>query len=90
MADPVKFQGFTDFLNAPAGMENCVALPILRIADGQIVSCWKLTPEEIENIQKTGVVWLSVFSGRTQPPVLVSGENYITYDGEPSEPILDN
>lgn len=39
----------------------------------QFISCWKLTPEELEEVARTGKVWLHVLGGG-HPPVLVSGE----------------
>lgn len=39
----------------------------------QIISCWKLTPEEVQEVVKTGKVWLRVLGGH--PPVLVQGDS---------------
>jgi len=39
-----------------------------------IVSCFKLTKEELEKINETGVIWLHVL-GSTQPPVAIDVEN---------------
>ena len=36
------------------------------------VTCWKLTKEELENIQKTGRVWVTLM-GHGMPPILPSG-----------------
>lgn len=33
-----------------------------------VISCWKLTKEELEEINRTGRVWLYVW-GQTMPPV---------------------
>lgn len=38
-----------------------------------VVSCWKCTPEELAEINRTGRVWLIVH-GVTMPPVSVCGE----------------
>ena len=47
----------------------------LNSNDGkQCVSCWKPTFKERMNILFGGKVWLGVLSGKTQPPVFVSGE----------------
>ena len=59
-------------------------------ADGQqIISAWRLTPAEIAEVQRTGVVWLSVL-GTTLPPVLVSIEPLVTVDGRAPvvEPVI--
>lgn len=36
------------------------------------VTCWKLTKEELENIQKTGRVWITLL-GHGMPPIYPSG-----------------
>lgn len=50
----------------------------------QVISCWRLTPEELAEVARTGVVWLSVIQDG-QPPVYVSGTALVTVDGKPSE-----
>lgn len=71
MAQPVNFQGANRRLDAPAGREHNVS-PLYVFANGMVcVSCWELTPEEIA----TGRVYLSVFFGPTQPPVLIADED---------------
>ncbi len=37
-----------------------------------VISCWKVTKEELEEIQKTGRVWLYVMGNR-MPPVHLTG-----------------
>ncbi len=36
-----------------------------------VISCWKLTQEELAEFQRTGRVWLTVM-GTTMPPVALS------------------
>lgn len=74
-------------LHPPAGMtaEQVAALSIMRgTINGQpvVVSCWKVTPSELEEIQKTGRVWLVVM-GATMPPVMVEGCKPILPPGVP-------
>ena len=53
---------------------ECASLHVW--SDGkQCVSCWKPTIKERLNILFGGKVWLGVMSGKTQPPVFVSGSN---------------
>lgn len=53
--------------------KECASLHVW--SDGnQCVSCWKPTFKERLNILFGGKVWLGVLSGKTQPPVFVSGE----------------
>ena len=37
-----------------------------------VVSCWKLTAEELAEVNRTGRVWLVVM-GETMPPAFVKG-----------------
>ena len=53
--------------------EECNDLPVHKTKD-QIISCWKLTKEELEQINKTGVIWFSVM-GQSQPPIWLGTEN---------------
>lgn len=74
MALPWDFQESNLVLMPPEGSEpgECVPLPTRRTPDGRITSCWKLTDAELEEIARTGVVWLSVWSGHTAPPVYLT------------------
>lgn len=68
----------------PAGMteEECGDLPVYM--DGQeIVSCWELSGEELDEVKRTGCVWLMVF-GQITPPVCVLGVTPFVHmaDGE--------
>lgn len=46
-----------------------------RLKDGEIHTCWELSPEELEEIQKTGVIWLSILTfGNPLQPVSLSTE----------------
>ena len=89
MAVPVGFEGANQIYYAPKGVDNCRDLEVLK-TETQIISCWRLTGEELEQINKTGVVWLSV-TGQGTPPVLVSGTALAVVNGRPSraEPSLN-
>lgn len=39
-----------------------------------VISCWKVTADELAEINRTGRVWLGVM-GSTMPPVWVRGQN---------------
>lgn len=80
MAYPASFDESNDVLGAPPngmGDDECEALSILRTqtANGTpcIVSCWKLTADELAEISATGRVWL-VVAGQRMFPVSVHGE----------------
>ncbi len=74
---PVDFLEAMRSLGAPKGMSDCDPLPVAdRILCGApcVVSCWKLTDDELTRVISTKCVWLAVISGNgSQPPVILSG-----------------
>lgn len=79
MAIACSFDESNLVLDKPPGMtyEECEALSVWRgqnSADQPVViSCWKLTVEEFEEIRKTRRVWLMVY-GDTMQPAVVCGK----------------
>jgi len=78
MAEPINFVHSNLLLKPPKkqnyskNIESVVDLPAW--SDGeQCVSCWRPTVRERLSILFFGRVWLSVLSGRTQPPVYITG-----------------
>lgn len=69
MANPVEFQGANTVLLG--GRENVSDMHVFR--NGNVcVSCWQFTPEELAKIAEDGGrVYVSVFSGQTQPPIFI-------------------
>lgn len=45
------------------------ALPACVTEDGMVISCWQLSPAEIAEVQRTGVIWLKqlTFFQKLQP-----------------------
>lgn len=73
---PVEFDQMTVVLGKPQGWrdEDCLPLPVYR--DGvRCISCWKLSKEDLEQIEKTGEIWLTILAGESQPPVCLQTEN---------------
>lgn len=72
---PIDFPQSTKVLQKPSTMSDnkCSSLHVWNVGT-QCVSCWKPTFKERMNILFGGKVWLGVLSGKTQPPVFVSGE----------------
>ncbi len=68
MAKPVGFEGANCVFRAPDGVpqEECVDLECF-VAPGQIISCWRLSDEELAKVNETGVVWLEVQGDGTPP-----------------------
>ena len=85
MANPVGFEGANHLICAPEGStpEECCDLPVAQ-DEIQTVSCWRLTPEELEEVNRTGVVWLSILS-HTIYPQLISGKALVHVNGRPSK-----
>ncbi|QGJ74195.1 hypothetical protein [Sinorhizobium meliloti] len=76
MGVPVQFEGSNMLLRAPEGAENVSDMH--TYTNGMCsVSCWELSADELAEINRTGRVYLSVFSGRTQPPVFVGDEEAV-------------
>jgi hypothetical protein len=73
-----SFDEANTVLDTPKGMtpDNCEPLSVWRgpLDNGipAVISCWKLTQNELEEINRTGRVWLLVM-GSTMPPVALSG-----------------
>lgn len=83
---PIEFEHSNKNYTKPDSMtdEECQDLPVWEgnYQNGQhvIISCWQLSKEDIEEIQRTGVVWLHVV-GYQQPPVCVEATNpFIPFD----------
>ena len=70
-----EFKEQNIFFTKPESMtdEECGSLPAYR-GEGQIISCWKLTEEDMKKLQETGVIWLAVV-GDQQPPVWLGVES---------------
>jgi hypothetical protein len=76
MAETIRFHGANTRLLAPAGVENVGELHTFTNGCCS-VSCWQLTPAEIDEVMRTGCVFVSVLSGRTQPPIFVGSEDEV-------------
>jgi hypothetical protein len=70
--NPIGFPEANKTLTKPASMtdEECGPLEIFS-GEGQCISCWRPSLRERLSVLFFGRVWLSIFSGETQPPVVV-------------------
>ena len=65
---PISFEQQNALFGKPANMtdEQCMSLPVWMGHDTNgfpvIISKWKLSKEDIEDINRTGEIWLSIFS----------------------------
>lgn len=55
-----------DALSVELGIYQDLKVPIVQ-------SCWKLTKDELEEVNRTGRIWLCV-CGTMMPPVILSAE----------------
>lgn len=79
--DPIPFPESNICLKPAPGNEDTVSdLDIYRDDDGRMVSKWKLSQDEIEEINRTGVIWLWVFAQR-HPPVTLTTRDPFTPQG---------
>ena len=78
MAFPSSFDESNACLGKPREdmADDCDALSICRTetVNGTpvVVSCWKLTAEELAEVVRTGRVWLTI-AGHTMPPAHIQG-----------------
>jgi len=68
--DPIKFKGANVVF--AENQEEYNSLPAFKDDEGNVVTCWKLSEEEIKKIAKTGELWLSIstFNQALQPVLL--------------------
>jgi hypothetical protein len=85
---PTTFEGCNKVYSKPKGWtdDQCSDLPVWEgrapIDDKgntvpTIISCWKLSKEDLEEVQRTGVIYLSICT-TVQPPVPLFTENPFT------------
>lgn len=77
---PTSFEQANFVFQKPQNMtdEECMDLPTFVgfTTEGMpcIISCWKFSKEDLEEIQKTGCIFLSI-TGHGMPPVSLFTEN---------------
>lgn len=50
---------------------------------GEIVTCWELSPEELERVRETGKIWLAVLTfNQPLQPLIISVDKPEPYDSE--------
>lgn len=78
MAVAASFDESNAVLGAPPDMtvDECDALAVLLTKTPEdfplVISCWKLTAEELAEVNRTGRVWLGIL-GQTMPPAWIAG-----------------
>lgn len=78
MADAINFPGSNFTFTAPPDRDDVRDLHSFRQHDGPCnVSCWELRPEELDEVNRTGKVFLSVMSGLSFYPTFVGSERMV-------------
>lgn len=79
MAEPCDFPESNHVFDKPVDMnrDQCEPLNVRLMVTWPsgfpcILSCWKLTQEELDEINKTGRIWISILS-QGMPPVWITG-----------------
>lgn len=74
---PANFNESNCVLDRPGDMsaDQCDPLCVWRGAVGDtpvVISCWKMTPDELAEITRTGRVWLMLVGHTMQPASVLS------------------
>jgi hypothetical protein len=76
---PIDFPGTNIVFGA--GQPEYQPLPAIKCPDGQVITCWELSPEEIEEVKVSGKIYLHqlTFNKALQPILpLVNLEDGLT------------
>lgn len=77
MASAVDFKGANLTLTAAKGDEDRVREMKAFFNGNTTVSCWELSPEELEEVSRTGKVFVSILSGKTFFPMFVGNSESV-------------
>lgn len=78
--EAASFPGENCLLSKPDCMDvdecDMISVQLGRLESGYpvILSCWKVTAEEIEAMKRTGRVWLMVLGTQMPPVMLIGGD----------------
>ena len=78
MSKPVNWLGSNKTLKAPKGVTEEQIQDLHIFTNGAVcVSCWQLSEEALKEISSTGLIFISIYSGSTQPPIFIGSENEV-------------
>jgi hypothetical protein len=87
MAEPVDFDESEGGVLEGGGYAK--DLPVyFDQEDGNVISCWQLTDDELFEVLQTKQVWV-VVQGLTHPPIYVTGEHPFYCGGIKNKPDPD-
>lgn len=75
MSEPIRFDGCTHVLGPPPGLDEMVGTLPCFMNGRTVVTAWRLTPEALAEVVRTGVVFASVMSGTSVFPMYLGGED---------------
>lgn len=76
MAYGVDFTGTNITFGPPAGRDDVASINAFRNS-GSVVTCWQLSEEELDEVKRTGKVFLSVLYGGALVPVFVGSSETV-------------
>lgn len=71
--EPIEFKG----VNCVYGenQPEYLPLPAKKRDNGEVITCWKLSPDEIKKVQETGVIWVCMLTfNKPLQPILLATE----------------
>jgi hypothetical protein len=72
--EPIKFK--EQNVVYAENQKEYLPFPAYRDESGRVISCWKLSPEELEEVSKTGVIWLDILTfNQLLQPVMLRAES---------------
>jgi hypothetical protein len=78
LSKPVYWHGANKILKAPKGTTEEQVQDLHVFNNGVVsVSCWSLSEEALKEIINTGCIFVSVYSGQTQPPIFIGSHDEV-------------
>lgn len=82
---PIKFPEVN--VTYGEGQEEYEPLPAFKYPVGEVVTCWELSPEEIEKVRETNCIWFSqqTFNMPLQPVFATVNKSDVLIEDEDGE-----
>lgn len=78
MSKPVDWYGANKVLTPPKGTTEEQVSKLAIFTNGAVcVSRWQLSEEALKEVNETGCLFVSVYSGATQPPIFIGSHNEV-------------
>lgn len=77
---PINFPGVNFTIRNPNQRDLPTSIPVFSgfspAIKPCIISCWRFSEEDIENIQKTGIIWIEIMGYHLSPHTLITGNPF--------------